>query len=62
MEHVAETGTGRKLQAVRHLADALEDAERPSISRPELALGAWLQRLGGAVKKAKSHPLTDHQL
>jgi len=50
MKDIVEPGTLRKLQAVRHSAHAFQDPERPGVTRPELVLGAGVQRLRSAVK------------
>ena len=62
MEDIMQAGAFRKLQTIRHAANALEHPERPCPSRPELVTRTGVERLRRAVKEAQPHPRTDLEL
>jgi len=62
MEDVVQAGALRKLELVGHRPDALPHLEGPGAARPKLALGAWLQGLGGAMEKTQPHPIPNREL
>ena len=59
MEDIMQTGVIRKLEAVRHLADALQHLERTGVARAKLPFGAGLEGLGSAVEQAQPYPILD---
>ena len=62
MEDIMQMGALRKLEAVHHLADALQHLERTGVARAKLPFGAGLEGLGNAVKQAQPYPIPDGKL
>jgi len=62
MEDIMQTGALRKLEAVRHLADALQHLEQTGVARAKLPFGAGLEGLGSAVEQAQPYPIPDGKL
>jgi len=56
MEDVVDASALRQLETVGDSTDAFEDAERPGPTGPQLALGARVEGLRGAVEKAQPDP------
>jgi hypothetical protein len=62
VEDVVETGALGQLQAVGNVADAFQHAERPGVARAQLALGAGVEGLRRAMKKAQPDPIAYSKL
>jgi len=62
MEDVVQASALRKLEPVGYRPDTLQHLEMPGEARPQLALGPWLQGLGGAVEQTQPHPISHHEL
>ena len=62
MEDIMQMGTLRKLEAVRHLADALQHLERTGVVRAKLPFGTGLKGLGSAVEQAQPYPIPNGKL
>ena len=57
-----QMGALRKLEAVHHLADALQHLERTGVARAKLFLGAGLEGLSSAVEQAQPYPISEGKL
>jgi hypothetical protein len=62
MEDVMQTRLRRKLKAVGHQTNALDNPERPGIARAQLALGRRGESMGGSVQQAEQHPCSYDKL
>ena len=62
MEHIMEASTIRQLETISDAPNALEHAEGPCPTRPQLVFGAGVQRLRRAMEKAQPDPRTDVEL
>ena len=62
VENIVKTSTCGQLKTIRDVADALEDAKRPGITRTELAIGARREGLGRAVQQPQPDPVTHLEL
>lgn len=62
IENVMEATIPRQSQVIGYLANVLHHAKLPRAARAKFSLGARLEGLGGALKEAQPHPVTNSEL